>query len=213
MIFGFRQKYYAEDKTDKFLRKTFFKHVERGVMVEVGAAGPTYLSMSRHFRESGWRVVAIEPNPYFIAQHEKEGFTVLPFACGERDEDNVDFEVVHQPAAYGGGTVSYESFSSLGIPDSYRKANPGITSRIIKVNVRRLDSLLTQEAVDRVDLLSIDVEGWEVQVLNGFSLEKFKPVVVMENFVRDPNYATYMERRGYRLYADRFPNQIYVVSS
>jgi FkbM family methyltransferase len=204
--------YYAEDDTDRWLRETFFQDTRAGAMVEVGAAGPTFLSMSRHFRESGWRVLAIEPNPHFVAMHEAAGSAVLQYACGEEDADGVDFEVVFQPVPMAGGHVSYESFSALRVKESYRVHNPSITAQRIKVNVRRLDTILAQHAPDleRLDLLSIDVEGWELEVLNGFSLERYAPrVVLIENFVRDPGYETYMRRRGYRLYADRFPNQVY----
>jgi len=180
-------------------------------MVEVGAAGPTYLSMSRHFRESGWRVIAIEPNPHFVAQHRAAGFDVVPVACGDHDEDGVDFEIVHQPAAYAGGEISYESFSSLKVKDSDRTNNPAIRSERVKVNMRRLDTVLEQQKVSTLDLLSIDVEGWELEVLAGFSLERYHPrVVIMENFNRDPGYVSYVQRRGYRLYSETFPNQVFV---
>jgi FkbM family methyltransferase len=208
-----RQRFYAEDKADRVLRKTFFRRQVRGVMVEVGAAGPTYLSMSRHFRESGWRVIAIEPNPHFVAQHRAAGFDVIPVACGDHDEDGVDFEIVHQPAAYAGGEISYESFSSLKVKDSYRTHNPVIRPETVKVNMRRLDTVLEQENVSTLDLLSIDVEGWELEVLAGFSLERFRPrVVIMENFNRESAYVSYMQRRGYRLHSEIFPNQVFVPS-
>jgi FkbM family methyltransferase len=204
-----RPGYYAEDGTDRYLRETFFRDRGYGVMVEVGAAGPTFLSMSKHFRESNWRVIAVEPQPKFIEQHRKARSYVLPFACSDRDEDDVEFEVVYQPAEYNGGKITYESFSSLGVTDEYRKHNPSITSTFIKVNVRRLDTLLAQEKISSIDLLSIDVEGWELQVLAGFSAEKYRPVIVMENFTRDPRYVSYLEGRGYQLYSERFPNQIF----
>lgn len=205
--------FYAEDGLDRYIREAFFRDRQRGTMIEVGAAGPTYLSMSRHFRESAWRVIAIEPNPYFVEQHAAEGFSVLRYACGEHDADDVDFEIVHQPAAYAGGQVSYESFSALKVRDSYRALNPSIQTQRIKVRVRRLDTILKEHAPDvrRIDLLSIDVEGWELQVLEGFALKRFSPrVVVIENLLSDPAYPQYMARRGYRLHATRPPNQIYV---
>jgi FkbM family methyltransferase len=206
-----RQRFYAEDQTDKFLRHTFFRSTKVGVMIEVGAAGPQFISMSRHFRDTGWRVIAIEPNPYFIEQYRLAGFDVLPYACGDKDEDGVDFELVFQPAKFYGGDVTYESFSSLKVTDEYRALNPSITSTTIKVNLRRLDTILRDHAPDvgKVDLLSIDVEGWELQVLEGFSLEKFRPIVVVENLMRSAKYVSYMEKRGYRLFAERHPNQIF----
>lgn len=206
--------FYAEDEIDRFVREKFFPDYScKGVIVEVGAAGPQYLSISRHFRESGWQVLAIEPNPDFCDLHRKAGFEVLQYACGDHDEDGVDFEVVHQPADYKGGRITFESFSALKVLDSYRVHNPSIKTRTIKVNLRRLDTILAQHAPDvrGIDILSIDVEGWEIGVLEGLSVERYKPkVVIMENFLRDPKYRTYMKGRGYRLHSDMYPNDIYV---
>ena len=111
-------RYYAEDQIDRVVRETFFQDISyKGLIVEVGAAGPEYLSISRHFRDSGWKVLAIEPNPEFCELHRKAGFDVLQYACGDHDENDVDFEVVYQPAQYKDGQVTYESFSSLKVLD------------------------------------------------------------------------------------------------
>lgn len=206
--------YYAEDQIDRVVRETFFKNdSHKGVIVEVGAAGPEYLSLSRHFRDSGWRVLAIEPNPEFCELHRQAGFEILQYACGDHDEDGVDFEVVYQPAAYKGGQVTYESFSALKVLDSYRARNPSITTRSIKVDLRRLDTILALHAPDvrKVDILTIDVEGWELAVLSGLSVQVYKPaVVIMENLLRDTRYGAYMSKQGYRLYRSIIPNEIYV---
>lgn len=206
--------YYAEDQIDRVVREHFFKdYAHRGVVVEVGAAGPEYLSISKHFRESGWRVVAIEPNPEFCKLHEQAGYEVLQYACGDHDEDGVDFEVVYQPAEYKGGQVTYESFSALKVLDSYRSLNPSITARTIKVNLRRLDTILQEHIPDvsKVDILTIDVEGWELGVLSGLSLERYKPsVIVIENLMNDARYASYMNLHGYRIFLSMSPNEIYI---
>ena len=118
------------------------------MIVEVGAAGPEYLSISRHFRESGWRVLAVEPNPEFCGLHRRAGFDVLQYACGDHDENDVDFEVVYQPAEYKGGRVTYESFSALKVMDSYRALKPDIKTRTIKGNLRCLDTILVEHAPD-----------------------------------------------------------------
>src|SRR5262245_6216011 len=52
LALGLGMTFYAEDELDRYLREEFFGDAARGVMIEVGAAGPKYLSMSRHFRES-----------------------------------------------------------------------------------------------------------------------------------------------------------------
>lgn len=206
--------YYAEGQIDRIVRETFFEdYSRRGVIVEVGAAGPEYLSISRHFREAGWRVLAIEPNPAFCDLHRQESFEVLQYACGDHDEDCVDFEVVHQPAKYKGGHITYESFSALRVLDSYRALNPNIVTRTIKVDLRRLDTILAVHTPDvrKIDILTIDVEGWELDVLSGFSLQVYGPdVVIMENLMGDRRYRLYMREHGYCIHRVVPPNEIYV---
>jgi FkbM family methyltransferase len=210
----------AEFNVDKAVRARFFPGQQSGVLVEVGAAHPSYLSLSALYRGLGWRVVAIEPNPEFCELHRAQGYEILQYACGDHDEDNVDFTVVDSHGAeYYGGHVSYESFSSLGIKDSYAGLigsgpHQNLSISAIKVNLRRLDTLLEEYAVERVDLVAVDVEGWELEVLDGFDMARFKPrVLIIENLFADRRYRTYMRNRGYALWRHLEPNDIYVVPS
>ena len=50
--------------------------------------------------------------------------------------------------------------------------------------------------MDHIDILSVDVEGWELEVIAGLDLEKFKPrVMIIENLFGDPQYQLYLERQ------------------
>ncbi len=64
----------------------------------------------------------------------------------------------------------------------------------------------------RIDLVSIDTEGCELDVLDGFSLERFKPrILVIEND-RPAGAALepYLTGRGYRKFHRRKINDFYV---
>lgn len=207
----------VEGGLDRIVHDQFFRSTFGGVIVDVGAARPDYLSMSALFRSIGWRVIAIEPNPLFCAAHRAVGHEVLEYACADYDADHVPFEVVNSHGApYEGGAVSYESFSSLGIKDSYRRLRAGeLEVTRIHVNVRRLDSILSAHApaLEQIDILSIDVEGWELAVLRGFSLERYLPrVLVVENVFEDDEYRRSLESRGYRLWQHVAPNDVYTPS-
>jgi FkbM family methyltransferase len=184
----------GEGGLDRILYDRFFATEPAGVFVDVGAARPEFLSMSALYRAHGWRVIAIEPNPAFAAEQRAAGHDVLEYACSDREEDDVEFEVVDLHGdLYEGGPISFESFSSLGIKDSYRQLREHLDVRRIRVNVRRLDALLAEHApeLDRLDLLSIDVEGWELEVLAGLSLERYRPtVLIIENLSTSPLTAT-----------------------
>lgn len=86
----------AEGDVDRIVQKRFFPVESRStsVFIDVGAAGPDYLSVSAYYRALGWRVIAIEPNPEFCDMHRSRGHEIYQFACGDHDEDGVDFIIV-----------------------------------------------------------------------------------------------------------------------
>ncbi len=207
----------AEGALDVKVRRRFFPRDDSDrTFVEVGAARPDYLSISAHFRELGWRVIAVEPNPEFCEIHKKLGYDILQFACGDRDEDNVDFTIVDSSGVdYRGGKVTFESFSSLGVKESFSQLKDNLVTRNIKVNLRKLDTILETYApeVNQIDILSIDVEGWELEVLSGLNIKRFRPrCVILENLFSDVKYERYMRDHGYVLWRTLSPNQTFISS-
>ena len=210
----------AEDNIDQIVRQNFFKTKTDGVIIDVGAAGPEYLSISAHFRSIGWRVIAIEPNPAFVDLYKAQGIEVLQYACGDHDDDNVEFFVVTSSRVnYLGGVVTHESISSLGIKEEFVQLLDTLGDRAsvtpIKVKLRKLDAILSTHAPDigHVDVLAVDVEGWEMAVIRGFSIEKYSPsVVILENQFKKPEYTEEMKVAGYALWASLGLNEIYVKS-
>jgi FkbM family methyltransferase len=182
-----------------------------------GAGRPDFLSMSAHFRSFGWRVIAIEPNPVFCDAYRAAGLEVLQYACSDHDEDDAEFELVDSHGhVYEGGAVSFESFSSLAVKPAYRALKPDLDVTRITVQVRRLDTILAEHApeLQRLDVVSVDVEGWELEVLDGLSFERYRPaVVIVENLFNEASYRRAMGGRGYALWRRRAPNDVYVRSS
>lgn len=209
----------AEQDVDQKVLSAFFRKSDfRGVFVEVGAARPDYLSISAGFRANGWKIVAIEPNPDFCAAHRALGHDVLQYACGDSDKDDVEFFIVDSKGVdYLGGNVSFESFSSLGIRDEFAELHETVKEKTniqtVRVKLRRLDTILAEHepGLDHVDVLAIDVEGWELEVLRGFSMRKYDPkIVILENLFNSAAYVSYMELAGYVLWRRLEPNEIFV---
>jgi FkbM family methyltransferase len=197
--------YYAEFQTDRIIREEFFPDLSyKGLMVEVGAATPNFLSMSKHFRDSGWRCICVEPNPKYVQMHKNSGSEVYQFACSSEDADNVDFQIVHKSDNYEANEITDHSYSALKVKDSYLdhdhitiEALPLVS---IRVNVRKLDTLLSELKIRRVDFLSVDTEGWELEVMKGFNTNKYRPeVILLENYTHSPKYIEYMNSIGYGL--------------
>lgn len=211
----------AESDIDLTVRGLFFPNGPvDGVVVDVGAARPSYLSNSESFRTLGWKVIAIEPNPAFCDEHRAAGHEVLQYACSDQDMDDAPFTLVNlNNVGYRGGNVSFESFSSLGIPENLSRTFEDIKTRTsaqkttILVKVRRLDRILAEHApeVREIDLLMADVEGWELTVLRGLSMDRYKPkVVILENLFDDEGFRSFMAERGYWVSGKVDYNEVYV---
>jgi len=204
----------AEGDVDQIVHRRFFRNQKTGVFVDVGAANPDFLSVSALYRSLGWTIIAIEPNPAFCDMHRARGHDILQYSCGDRDADDVDFSVVDSHGSpYANGNVSFESLSSLAIKENYARTVPQMDVRKIKVKLRRLDSILQTHApdIEAIDILSVDVEGWELEVLAGLNFAKYRPrVLIIENLFNDPAYRTQINTYGYLLWRTVPPNDIFV---
>jgi len=206
--------FYAEHDTDKIIREKYFPdYTYQGIFIEVGGATPEFLSMSKHFKDNGWRTIIIEPNPNFCKQHRDYENEIYEFACSNFDGFS-NFTIVEQNVMAYGGIVTDHSFSSLSVKDEYLEKTNFILNddnhKIINVEVKKLDTFLSEIKLDKIDILSIDVEGWELEVLEGLNTDKIKcNLIVVENLFHNEEYNTFMLNRGYRLVEKIEYNYIY----
>lgn len=199
------EEFKSETGVDKWLRENIFKDYNyKGIIIEVGAATPVFISNSYHWRKNGWKSICIEPNPYFVDLHKKENSEVLQYACSNEDLDNVDFTIVGQ--VNENDEYSYHSFShlsdtsllSMKIPEEWKKIYHNLNKVEIKISVRKLDTILKEKDIKDIDILTIDVEGNEFKVLDGLNLEENKPrVIVLENIDKKFNFKNYLKQYGY----------------
>jgi len=185
--------YYAEFETDKYIRETFFSDFnDKKIMVEVGAGPTLFYSMSKHFRDHGWRCICIDPNPKFVEDHKKMGNEIYELALSNYNGESL-FNVVTS-----GWDEKYDGISYSGLEIKYDMPNLKVDK--IKVKVKTLNSLLEKLNVNKIDLVSVDVEGSEIEVMEGFDTIKYSPkVILLENYTHDPKYELYMDLIGYKL--------------
>ncbi len=177
----------------------------RGTLLEVGAFHPTLISISYPLRTVGWNIISVEPNPEFVQAFKEMNLPLLPYAACAEDKGKTTFKVSPNSA----------SCSALEVKEGY-KGYMGWTDndyRTIEVEALKLNTILQRHHPDlqNVDVLTIDVEGWELEVLDGFDLAKYNPkVVCLENFTTSPTYVSYMQQRGYRLDRKEVQDEFYV---
>ncbi len=170
------------------LVRDFFEGRERGFFVEVGANHPTKNSQSWHLEQLGWSGVLVEPQPdlaaFLVTARKAQVFAV---ACSspERADQPMPLHVAGP-------------MSSL---DRNKMAAGARADYVLMVPVRTLDSILIEaNAPAPLDLLSVDVEGHELEVLEGCDLDRWQPrLILLEDHVGDLAKHRYLSGSGYRL--------------
>jgi len=216
---NFIRQYFAEFETDRIIRENYFPDSNyKGTLIEVGGATPDYLSMSKHFKLNGWRTIVFEPNPKFVELHQKANNEIYNYACSNENADDVSFQIVNWLGNknYESEGITDHSFSAISVKESYLKKHgyssvKDLAVTEIQVKVRRLDTILSEIQVENIDFLSIDVEGWEIEVLQGLNLSKHRPkVILLENYIHEESYTKFMEKFNYRLDEIIEHNYVYV---
>ena len=163
-----------------------------GVFVDVGANVGTYaMVLARHVRANG-QVIAIEPHPVTFGR--------LAFNRAASTSTQVRL-VAAAAAASDGELIMVTDSNNLAASHVVTGDADGHT---VKVAALRLQRILEEAGVDRVDTLKIDVEGYEDRVLIGFfarAPESLWPrAVVIEHLSRNEwhdDCIADMQSRGY----------------
>jgi len=140
---------------------------------------------------------------------------VYNYAISDENLDTVSFNVVK--GSWGGGSMM-AGLSAINLDTDYmNKFSQGIRE-IVKIEVpqKTLNSIIESEIseVTTIDIMSIDVEGGELNVLKGVDLNKYKPkILVIENIFNKPDIYDYLKLFGYVLDKQIEYNQYYKLSS
>jgi FkbM family methyltransferase len=188
--------YYSQFGEDHLLAE-FFRNKPSGLCVEVGANDGINGSTTLYFESLGWNCILVEPNPALCEAISKFRTAQL-FSCAA--SNNIGVVVLHVV----GGAEHADGMSTISADEQSHRSfmAHGFTSTPITVKTNLLDNILTEAGVDSpIDFISIDVEGHELQVLQGLSLNRWKPrlLLIEDNSAFDDAVITkYMRTYGYR---------------
>lgn len=104
------------------------------------------------------------------------------------------------------------SFLNTDEKHRQRLASEGAVVTQMTVPLTTLDDLLAEHS-GPIDFASIDVEGGEMDLLDGFNLDRFRPRIVMVEENLAPNNSPMdarMARDGYVMVGRLVPNSFYV---
>jgi FkbM family methyltransferase len=177
---------YAQNFEDVMIARLFDAHY-RGFYVDIGAAHPDFLSVTRHFYDQGWSGINVEPT-----------FRFYPLLCEARHRDtNLQCAIGSSPGLATFYEIpNYAENSTLERTVADRLASTELASTPHEVEIVRLADLCNIHVKDRtIDFMKIDVEGGELGVLQSGNWERFRPrLLIVEATVvnsREENWQTW----------------------
>lgn len=199
-------KSYSQEGEDMVMRSFFEgKKNYKGFYVDVGAHHPYRYSNTLFFYQKGWRGINIEPTPGAIKSFNtfRKRDTNLNIGISDK-KDKLTFYCFNEPALNGFSKEHSEEIDKSSKPYHIIKEVPVETYPLADV----LDQYLP--AGQKIDFLTIDVEGLDLMVLNSNNWTKYKPsYILVEDRIDFDNLAesevyNFLKAKDYRLAAKTF---------
>jgi FkbM family methyltransferase len=147
---------------DLRLDEEVFKKQYNGFFIELGANNGLNQSNTAFLeRERGWRGILIEPSPnsYIECVSNRPNSKCYNAACVSNDFSNNYIE----------GDFNGHLMSSV---NGIRSSN----TSLINISALTLESILDSYGeIPTIDFLSLDTEGYELPILKGLNLNKYRP--------------------------------------
>jgi FkbM family methyltransferase len=179
--------YYSNGREDGIVRD-FFQDARNGVFVDVGAydwqdGSNTY----RLEQELGWSGLAIDAAPDYAEGYRLNRPRTTFISAFVDDEDG-------RPRTIYLGDLAQEASSDKAL--GWRRP---LQRREVHGLSARLDSILAQQQIARMDFLSMDIELAEPGALRGFSIQRYRPRLVCIEMAAPVRQAIldYFARAGY----------------
>ena len=197
---------YAQEGEDRVLSYLFLKlhgakHINDGFYVDVGAHHPYRYSNTCLFYRRGWHGINIDAMPGSMSVFNKQRSRDINLESGiGRKIETLKFYVFNEPAL----NTFDESLARSRCNDLWH------IKGTVEVPIVPLSEILKEYLPkgQKIDFLTVDVEGFDLDVLQSNDWQKYRPSVVLvetlglslEDLVLDP-VTVYMRSLGYLVYS------------
>lgn len=186
--------------------------IDKPSYIDIGAHHPTYISNTYLFYESGSSGVCVEPDPFLFEaiQKTRKRDICLNMGVGGGDTDKADFYI-----------LSSKTLSTFSREEAERYASyEGKTiEKVVSIPLITANDIIEKYCPKVPNLVSLDVEGMDLQILQNFDFTKFQPeVFCVETLTYTEDFSErklteiidFMISKNYFVYADTYLNSIFV---
>ena len=189
------RKYNAYHQLDKKLLK--YINYKNGFYIDCGANDGINQSTTWYFEKYlNWNGILIEPIPNVFNELKKN-----------RSKSNYFYNTALTDFNYNSKTIKFNLNKEDTLTGSIFSNNQFLKNiQTIKVKATTLDQIIKKDKSDKlIDLFSLDVEGYEFEVLNGINFDniKFKFLLIETEFPE--KLINYMSKKNYT-FVERLSN-------
>ncbi|MCB0686705.1 MAG: FkbM family methyltransferase [Saprospiraceae bacterium] len=192
-------------------------------VLQIGANdGMTHDPIHKFIKRDRWKGVLLEPQePVFRKflsplYQNQQGITVLNAALGVEDGEANLYCIGFSDRRWASGLASFDrsvvekAFESGHVARQTQKENETIPNDAdkwivpVKVPVLSVSTLIHKYAIDHIDLLQIDTEGYDYEIIRLFDFDQLRPMAISyENMHLSPadkeSCEAYLQQKNYRL--------------
>ena len=178
-----------------------FDFAREGFFIEVGANDPRQNSLTYILERLGWTGMLIDPLSKCYEKLLKERPRSQSFHCACVRPEQVGKITLHAPDPSSVVATVEKNVDDFDIEYSFTETCDAVT----------LDSLVNKVNPPRIDFLSMDTEGTELDVLLGFDLARRRPrLILIEDKLYNLSKHRYLTQKGFRLVKRTMLNNWYV---
>jgi FkbM family methyltransferase len=178
-----------------------FEYAADGFYIEVGANDPRQNSLTYILERLGWTGMLIDPLRKCYEKLVRDRPRSRCFHCACVSAEKIGKITLHAPDPASVVATVEKNVDDFDITYGYTETCDAVT----------LESLVQQVGPTRIDFLSLDTEGTELDVLQGFDLRRHRPrLILLEDKLYNLAKHQYLVGQGYRLVKRTMLNNWYV---
>lgn len=170
-IFNFHSKYNYSQTGEQMIIDNYLHHVSEGFYLDIGCNEPVKLSNTFSLYCRGWKGLCVDANENIIKKYKKVRPNDIAYcsAVSDSTEEKTYYE-------FEGSAVNTLDENVI---DEWKKNWKFKSER--KITPKTLNSILEELQLtnQHIDLMSVDVEGFDLNVLRSIDLVKYTPTLIV----------------------------------
>ncbi len=163
-------KSYANSFGEDLFVNNYFIDQKKGFYIDVGCNQPKINSLTYNLHKKGWKGINFDISERCIKLYNffRPNDLNLNFSIGSKEEVVKSF-IFYENCTMNTVDKNFKNYTSKSVNKK---------PEIHEIQQKTLDQVLIENNVNRIDYLNIDVEGYEMNVLRGFNIKRFCPLLV-----------------------------------